>query len=144
MTIGNKIKQRRKALGMSVDELARRIGKDRSTIYRYESGDIESIPVAILDPIGQALDIEPRYFLGWDEQDNIGGYICDDSGVYTKDQWKAELTAWWFSHTGDHRWSKDEQQIILQCAQYMMAAKHAPDYDDKIKLLNLFFEQLNT
>ena len=33
---------------MSVDELARRIGKDRSTVYRYENGDISNMPIELL------------------------------------------------------------------------------------------------
>ncbi len=36
MTIGQRMKQRRKELKMSADELGNRLGKDRSTIYRYE------------------------------------------------------------------------------------------------------------
>lgn len=40
MTIGEIIKTRRNELGLSVDEVAKKIGKDRSTVYRYESNDI--------------------------------------------------------------------------------------------------------
>ena len=38
MNIGQRIKERRKELKMSADELGQRLGKDRSTIYRYENG----------------------------------------------------------------------------------------------------------
>ena len=41
MTTGGKIRTRRKQLGMSVDELAKKVGKNRATIYRYESDAIE-------------------------------------------------------------------------------------------------------
>ena len=40
MTVGEKIRTRRKQLGMTVDELAARLGKNRATIYRYESDAI--------------------------------------------------------------------------------------------------------
>ena len=66
MGIGQRIKERRKALKMSADELATRLGKDRSTIYRYEKGDIENLPLDILEPIAKALNTTPQFLMGWD------------------------------------------------------------------------------
>lgn len=68
MNIGPRIKQRRKELKMSADELGKRLGKDRSTIYRYEKGDIENLPLDILDPIAEALETTPAYLMGWETQ----------------------------------------------------------------------------
>lgn len=65
MNTGDIIKQRRKDLGMSVSELARRIGKDRATIYRYEDGSIENMPMNILEPLAKALETTPADLLGW-------------------------------------------------------------------------------
>jgi transcriptional regulator with XRE-family HTH domain len=67
MTIGHRIKERRKYLKMSADELGKRLGKDRSTIYRYEKGDIENLPLDILEPIAAALETTPQYLMGWNE-----------------------------------------------------------------------------
>ena len=36
MNIGQRIKIRRKELGLSADELSEKLNKDRATIYRYE------------------------------------------------------------------------------------------------------------
>ena len=47
MNIGMRIKERRKEMKMSADELGAKLGKDRSTIYRYEKGDIENLPLDI-------------------------------------------------------------------------------------------------
>lgn len=66
MSIGRRIKQRRKEMKISADELAKRLGKDRSTIYRYEKGDIENMPIDILEPIATALNTTPSYLMGWD------------------------------------------------------------------------------
>ena len=65
MEIGERIKQRRKEMRMSADRLAEILGKDRSTIYRYEKGDIENMPLDILEPIAKALDTTPQYLMGW-------------------------------------------------------------------------------
>ena len=50
MSIGNNIKRRRIELGLSVDELAKKIDKNRATVYRYENNDIENLPITILGP----------------------------------------------------------------------------------------------
>jgi transcriptional regulator with XRE-family HTH domain len=67
MSIGDRIKARRKAVGLSVDELAERLGKNRATVYRYESNDIEKIPTTILEPLAKALDTTPAYLMGWSD-----------------------------------------------------------------------------
>lgn len=69
MTVGKRIKIRRKELGMSADELAIKIGKDRSTVFRYERGDIENLPLDVLQPIANALLITPQALMGWEETD---------------------------------------------------------------------------
>jgi transcriptional regulator with XRE-family HTH domain len=77
MTVGKIIKQRRKELRMSADELGARLGKDRSTIYRYENGDIEKLPVDILKPIAEALRTTPEYLLGWEKEQKKNDVLSD-------------------------------------------------------------------
>lgn len=67
MTIGQRIKARRKELGMTADELGEKLGKNRSTIYRYENGDIEKMPLDYLEPIAKALSTTPQYLMDWKE-----------------------------------------------------------------------------
>lgn len=64
--IGERIKNRRKMLGLSVDELAETIGKNRATIYRYESNEIENMSITILEPLAKALHTTPAELCGWD------------------------------------------------------------------------------
>ena len=67
MTIGDRIKQRRLEIGLTVDQLAAKIGKNRATVYRYESSDIEKFPIDVLSPLADALRTTPAYLMGWDE-----------------------------------------------------------------------------
>lgn len=67
MTVGERIKARRKQLKMSADELGKRIGKNRATIYRYESSEIEDMPYNIVLPLAEALNVTPAYLMGWEE-----------------------------------------------------------------------------
>lgn len=69
MSVGKRIKQRRQELKMSVDELAKRLNKNRTTIYRYEKGDIENLPIDILEPLANALDTTPAYLMGWSDNE---------------------------------------------------------------------------
>ena len=45
---GKRIKIRRKELGISADKLAEAIGCSRTTVFRYENGDIEKVPGEII------------------------------------------------------------------------------------------------
>lgn len=65
MSIGTRIKLRRKELGYSADEVASRLGKNRATIYRYESDEIENLPLTILEPLAKVLQTTPEYLMGW-------------------------------------------------------------------------------
>lgn len=67
MKIGQRIKARRKELKLGAEELAAILGKNRATVYRYENGDIENLPLDILEPIAAALETTPAYLMGWEE-----------------------------------------------------------------------------
>lgn len=70
MTIGDRIKQRRLEVGLTVDQLAEKIGKNRATVYRYESKEIEKFPIDVLSPLADALHTTPAYLMGWEDSVN--------------------------------------------------------------------------
>ena len=71
MRIYERIKDRRKQLGLTADDVAEALGVSRATVYRYESAYIEKLPVTILGPLAKVLRCAPEYLLGLDdEQDN--------------------------------------------------------------------------
>jgi hypothetical protein len=60
MTMGEKIKDRRKALGMTQQELAEKMGfKTRSHISLIEQGE-RNIPVNKIKKLAKILDISPN------------------------------------------------------------------------------------
>lgn len=67
MRIGERIKQRRLELGYTADALAKLLNKNIATIYRYENGDIENMPIDVLEPLAKALNTTPAYLMGWQE-----------------------------------------------------------------------------
>lgn len=67
---GQRIKARRKQLKMSADEVAAKLGVSRSTIFRYENGQIEKVPANVLERLAEILKTTPTYLMGWDDDSN--------------------------------------------------------------------------
>ena len=67
MEIYERIKKRRKELGLSADEVAKALHVSRATIYRYESKEIEKLPTNIMEPLANVLKCSVPYLMGWDE-----------------------------------------------------------------------------
>lgn len=69
MTIYERIRNRRKELGLSADDVASDLGISRATLYRYESSDIEKLPASIIGPLSKILQTTPAYLMGWEKCD---------------------------------------------------------------------------
>ena len=68
-TIYEKIRERRKEMGLSQDELARRMGyKSRSTINKIESGQVD-LSRNKIDKFSKVLNVSPSYLMGWTDED---------------------------------------------------------------------------
>lgn len=68
MTIYERIKKRRRDLGLSAEALAKALNVSRATIYRYESAYIEKLPLSTLEPLSKALNVTPSYLMGWEDE----------------------------------------------------------------------------
>ena len=68
MTTGERIKLRRKEIGFSAEKVADLLGVSPATIYRYEKGDIEKVPVDSLAELAKILQTTPAYLMGWESQ----------------------------------------------------------------------------
>ncbi len=71
MTIGERIYKRRTELNMSVEDIAKKLNKNRATIYRYENNEIENLPASVLNSLADILKTTPAFLMGW--EDNING-----------------------------------------------------------------------
>lgn len=128
MSIGNLIRKRRKELKMSVDELASKIGKDRSTVYRYESGDIGNFPLDLLLPIAEALETTPQHLL---------------STMVTSNARLSERAGIWFNATGGYEFSDAEMKIFYEVAKYFMKIRDAENHEENLNCLFTLLKQLN-
>lgn len=69
MNTGEAIRNRRKEVGISADALAAALGVARSTIFRYENGEIEKLPAQLIEPMASALNTTPAKLFGWEIQE---------------------------------------------------------------------------
>ena len=68
VTLYDRIKSRRTELGLTVEELAHKMGyKDKSSISKIENGKAD-IPQSKIAAFADALQTTPAYLMGWEEQ----------------------------------------------------------------------------
>lgn len=79
MEIKDKIKSRRLELGLTLDEVAQKIGVAASTFQRYESGEIKNMRRDKVKKIADVLELSPSYLMGWSEQSDATEF---DSSQY--------------------------------------------------------------
>ena len=125
--IGKQIRKRRKELKMSVDELARRVGKDRSTVYRYENGDIGNMPLELVLPMVEALEMTPQELLSF---------------FAFKSEWFAKRVES-VAATEGYEFSSEEMKLFYEMAKYLMRIRGTEDYEESICFLSIMFKQLN-
>ena len=81
MNVGERIKLRRKELKISADDLADAVGVSRSTIFRYEKGDIEKVGPEVLKKIADKLRISLAELMGWSDETSVESKIYTDSDL---------------------------------------------------------------
>lgn len=104
MTIGERIKNRRLELNLSVDEVAAKLGKNRATVYRYEKDDIKELPITVLEPLAKVLETTPADLMGWGEEDATADALLKE---YNKISLK-------FDYSKEHKILE-----LLYCIEYM-------------------------
>ena len=83
MTTGERMKNRRKELGLSAERIAESLDVSPATVYRYESGFIDKVPGDKLGQIAKALHTTPAYLMGWDETPDLTPYTPNGRYVYS-------------------------------------------------------------
>lgn len=74
MTTGERIKNRRLALGLTLEKVGNAVGVHKSTVKRWEDGDTQGIGMDKLIAICNVLLVRPEYLIG----------LSDDPGELAK------------------------------------------------------------
>ena len=67
MTTGEKIRQRRKELGMTQEDLGNLIGVQKAAINKYETGIVVNLKRSTISALARALHVSPVYLISSDE-----------------------------------------------------------------------------
>jgi repressor LexA len=70
LTIGDRLKLKRKKMAFTLEEISQKVGISRQTLSRYETGVIANIPSDNIEKIAKALNTTPAYLMGWEDNTN--------------------------------------------------------------------------
>ena len=68
MVFCDRLRMLREQKGLTLLQLARRIGVSEATVQRYESGEIINPRRDRVIALAQALDVSEAFLMGWEEQ----------------------------------------------------------------------------
>lgn len=74
MEINKKLKNKRKELGLTMLEVANKVGVSEATVSRWESGDIANMRRDKIVLLANALNVTPAYIMGYEEMDTNNKY----------------------------------------------------------------------
>ena len=66
MNVKDIIRERRVILGLTMKEVADKVGVSEATISRWESGEIANMRRGAISSLSKALNISPNEIMGWD------------------------------------------------------------------------------
>lgn len=118
MSIGQRIKETRIQQGLSIDDLACRLGKNRTTVYRYENGDIENLPLGILDSLADTLNTTPAYLMGWDTTGDV-----EYNQYYTVNDCERDYIEQIHEEFASRLFNKDELEKIREYARFLISLR---------------------
>lgn len=70
MKVNEIIRARRKELGLTLKQVADKLGVSESLISRYESNDVKNMGIDKLIPLAKILKTTPTYLMGWEDEKN--------------------------------------------------------------------------
>lgn len=62
------VKSRRKALGLTMEDVAKGVGVSKATVQRWESGEIANVRRDKIAALANTLNTTPSYLMGWDDE----------------------------------------------------------------------------
>lgn len=81
MSVKDLIREKRLSLGMTMKEVADKVGVSEATISRWESGEISNMRRGAISALAKALNISPNEIMGWEQSEED----ADDSPSYYDD-----------------------------------------------------------
>lgn len=72
--VGRNINKYRTQAGLTLKELAEKVGVSEATMQKYEKGNIKTVGVDFISKLANALDVRPEKITGWDNPEEYAAY----------------------------------------------------------------------
>ena len=76
MTVGTVLRTLRENNKMTLEEVSKKLGIAKQTLYKYEIGIITNIPLLKIEELAKIYNVSPSYITGWEDEkkDNLSQY----------------------------------------------------------------------
>lgn len=68
MALSDILKNRRKALGYTLLDIAKKVGVSEATVQRWESGNIKNLRQERIAKLSEILEVSPSTLMGWETE----------------------------------------------------------------------------
>lgn len=104
MTIGDKIKSKRKELGLTQTELGERLGVQKNAVSKWECGRVTDIPASKIKAMADLFGVAPSYLI----DDESPSPVVFDDFTYAMHNEVKDLP-------------EEKKQMLLDMARFMKA-----------------------
>lgn len=105
MSMADRIKEKRLQKGLTQEELAEKLGLQKSAVAKYENGRVENIKRSTIAKMSEILECSPTYLMGLEEKPSL--LTADDARLIKK----------------YHRLSDANKQVVLNLIDSLLAAQ---------------------
>lgn len=74
-TLGQRIFEKRTELGLTMEQLAEKVGVTKSTVNKWEKGYIKNLKADVLYSLSNIFNVSPFWLLGYNDDDKRNHYI---------------------------------------------------------------------
>ena len=103
MSMADRIKEKRLQKGLTQEELAEKLGLQKSAVAKYENGRVENIKRSTIAKMSEILECSPTYLMGLEEKPSL--LTADDARLIKK----------------YHRLSEKKQQAVSDLIDSLLA-----------------------
>jgi len=82
-TMGKRIQMKREEYGMTQEELGKKLGVSRQTIYKWESGSVQHFDRSYVDKMAKIFQCDPAWLMNMDGSKALVTYTAPDREAIT-------------------------------------------------------------
>ena len=120
------LRNKRKELGLTLKQVAEKLGVSESLISRYESNDVKNMGIDKIIPLAKVLDTTPEFLMGWEDkkeekENNIFSQLTDDE-LAKLEKFKNMSTVM-FMNEGNDISDEDKETLATAYAEVLISQR---------------------